>query len=171
MELAVRELREGVLIEAFRSFALSRDDELIVLNSHANIFLGNPRKDCSEGERLIVPSPFHHRAEGPTALAARRGAGGQCLPIEVVELLVDRATELVQRLSNIIGEECAQHKYLLRLNSICCEEGEDGHDGKDSRSFKRFDCSQPLPGASVPTLLREVFQSNHRMHRPECQAR
>src|SRR5579884_886147 len=56
IELAVGELREGVLIETFRSFPLSLDDQLIVLHAHANVILPNARKNRPQVQILIVPT-------------------------------------------------------------------------------------------------------------------
>src|SRR5690242_12454591 len=108
IEFAVSDLRESILLEAFRGFALAFDHELIILHGDMHVLLGYAGQNGAQVQVTVVPARFHDWAERPGTLPGRVGSGGLRRTIEVFKHLVHRTSELIQRLSNIASEHCAQ---------------------------------------------------------------
>ena len=94
-----------VLVESLGCFALPFYHQLVVLDADFDIFLRNPGQNCAEVEMVLGPAGFDNRAEGLGAFARSGGARrGTLIAVEIFEHLIDRPTELIQRLPNIIGK-------------------------------------------------------------------
>src|SRR5690242_6174560 len=102
MELAISELREGVLLETLGNFALALNYELVILHGHAHILLGDSWEDDAHVQIIVIPAGLNNGAESPAPFAARVRRRRDRLAIEIVKHLVDRTAELIQRLSNIV---------------------------------------------------------------------
>src|SRR4051794_34478266 len=114
-EVTVSEMGETVLLQAFGRLALARDYQLIPLDRHVYVVLPHPWKDGAQTQGILVPAGLQGGTECP--VAPLRGAG-RCpvggIAVEVVEEMVDRTPELVQRLSNIVCENSTQHRFDLQ---------------------------------------------------------
>src|SRR5690348_13909184 len=98
MHLGVR-----AVLEPGGGFALAFDNQLAVLNRDADILLAYAGKDRAQVQVIFRPAMFELRAETPGSFPATAGwCGSGLMTVEIIEHLINRSPELVQRLLNIV---------------------------------------------------------------------
>src|SRR5579875_3271352 len=110
VKLPIRNLGISAGSPPFGSFPLAFENELVALRRHFQTILGNARDDGAQQQFILIPAGLDYRRERIPAVAARvavHGTGART--IEIIEELVHRTTEVVQRLSHITREHSVEH--------------------------------------------------------------